>query len=124
VSGVQLAPPVPVDPPTLFAPAVPTVVEPPVEVLLEPPTLDWPPVATDPPAALEGVLGFGLLLLDEQAAAKETIAPTMLVAIHVKRIFVVFMLLHLTVAVVAGGTISSSGRAGLASGGRTRCRCC
>ncbi len=105
-------PPVPLavfPPALLLPPVVPALVEPPVVVLLDPAVLELPPVEVEAP--LLGV-GFGLLLLDEQATASRITAPARLEAKTEKRICVVFMLLHLTIAVVAdflsgiGGTRS------------------
>lgn len=80
----------------VLPPVVPALV-PPVEVLFVPAALALPPV--DDEAPLLGV-GFGLLLLDEQATANNISAPAKLEAKSEIR-FVVFMLLHLTIAVVA-----------------------
>jgi hypothetical protein len=82
----------------VLPPVVPELVEPPVvPVSLEPPTLEFPPVAPDPP--LVGV-AF-VFLLDEQATPIRIIAPNKLEAKTEKRILMVPMLLHLTIAVVA-----------------------
>ena len=84
-------------PAALVLPPVVPALEPPVEVLLAPAALSLPPV--DDEAPLVGV-GVGLLLLDEQAAANNINPPATLEAKSEIR-FVVFMLLHLTKAVVA-----------------------
>ncbi len=84
-------------PAALVLPPVVPALEPPVEVLLAPAALSLPPV--DDEAPLVGV-GVGLLLLDEQAAANNIKAPATLEA-KSEKLFLVFMLLHLTIAVVA-----------------------
>lgn|GEM_PF-7023214 len=102
LSGTQ-APPAPpvaaeVLPPAalVLPPDVPELVEPPV-VPVEPPTLEFPPVAPEPP-----LVGVAFVFLsDEQATPIRIIAPNKPEAKTEKRILMVPMLLHLTIAVVA-----------------------